>query len=85
MQFTEQELASLCSDDTFWKRRLESDFNFSGAGTARTSGWKFIYRGLFNPRGAYESYRRIHSAKHNFLCLSLCVGVSIYVVSHALA
>ena len=24
----------------------ESDFNFSGAGTARISGWKFIYKKL---------------------------------------
>lgn len=47
---TNKTFATLCSDDTFWKRRLESDFNFSGAGTARTSGWKFIYRGLFNPQ-----------------------------------
>ncbi|KAF5378889.1 hypothetical protein D9615_006986 [Tricholomella constricta] len=47
---TNQFFAAVCSDDTFWRRRLQSDFNFSGAGTARTSGWKFIYRGLFNPR-----------------------------------
>jgi SCF-associated factor 1 len=46
--------SSLPSDlavlDTFWKRKLQLDFNFSGHGTARTSGWKFIYRGLSNPR-----------------------------------
>lgn len=40
----------LCADDMFWKRKLQSDFNFSGAGTARTSGWKLIYKGLHNPR-----------------------------------
>ncbi|KDR80661.1 hypothetical protein GALMADRAFT_241020 [Galerina marginata CBS 339.88] len=40
----------LCTDDTVWKRKLSEDFNFSGQGTARTSGWKFIYRGLFKPR-----------------------------------
>ena len=42
--------ATLVSDDLFWKRKLQEDFNFSGAGTARTSGWKFIYRGLSNPK-----------------------------------
>ena len=41
----------LCSDDTLWKQKLQSDFNFSGEATARTSGWKFIYRGLSKPRG----------------------------------
>jgi len=40
----------ISSDDTFWKRRLESDFNFANAETARNSGWKFIYRGIFKPR-----------------------------------
>jgi SCF-associated factor 1 len=47
---TNRFFASLCADDTFWKRKLLSDFNFSGIGTARTSGWKFIYKGLRNPR-----------------------------------
>lgn len=44
----------LCSDETLWKGLLQSDFNFSGAGTARTSGWKFIYQRLFKPRGEFE-------------------------------
>lgn len=47
---TNRFFAAVCSDDTFWQRRLESDFNFTGAGSARTSGWKFIYRGLFKPK-----------------------------------
>ncbi|KAF9461207.1 regulator of chromosome condensation 1/beta-lactamase-inhibitor protein II [Collybia nuda] len=47
---TNKFFAEVCSDDTFWKRKLKRDFNFSGTGTARMSGWKFIYRGLFNPR-----------------------------------
>lgn len=42
--------ALLASDGTFWKLRCQSDFNFSGAGTARTSGWKFIYSRLSKPR-----------------------------------
>jgi len=47
---TNRHFNALLSDDLFWKRKLEQDFNFSGAGTARTSGWKFIYRGLAKPR-----------------------------------
>ncbi|KAL1723026.1 regulator of chromosome condensation 1/beta-lactamase-inhibitor protein II [Schizophyllum commune] len=47
--------ALICADDTFWKIRVKEDFNFTGAGTARTSGWKFIYRGLYNPRGAQDA------------------------------
>lgn len=46
-----QSLSVLCNDDTLWKHKLSEEFNFSGQGTARTSGWKFIYRGLFKPRG----------------------------------
>ncbi|KAF8966329.1 regulator of chromosome condensation 1/beta-lactamase-inhibitor protein II [Flammula alnicola] len=45
--------AVLCADDTLWKGKLSEDFNFSGQGTARTSGWKFIYKGLFKPRGYF--------------------------------
>lgn len=30
---------------------MREDFNFDGSGTARRSGWKFIYRGLYKPRG----------------------------------
>ncbi|KAH7890788.1 regulator of chromosome condensation 1/beta-lactamase-inhibitor protein II [Phlebopus sp. FC_14] len=41
---------TLCNDDTFWKRKLQQDFNFSDEDTARSSGWKFIYRGLSHPR-----------------------------------
>lgn len=47
---TSKLFAVLCSDDTVWKRKLEADFNFTGEGTARTSGWKTIYRGLWNPK-----------------------------------
>lgn len=53
--------ATVCNDDTFWKRRLQVDFNFTGAGTARTSGWKFIYKGLSQPQGMMHgpSYERV--------------------------
>ncbi|KNZ74628.1 SCF-associated factor 1 [Termitomyces sp. J132] len=47
---TSKFFAAVSSDDTFWQRRLQTDYNFSGAGTARTSGWKLIYRGIFKPR-----------------------------------
>ncbi|KAL0953834.1 hypothetical protein HGRIS_005011 [Hohenbuehelia grisea] len=43
---TNKSLAELGDDDTFWKRKLLEDFNFSTAGTARTTGFKFIYKGL---------------------------------------
>ncbi|KAF9554501.1 RCC1/BLIP-II [Agrocybe pediades] len=49
----------LCSDDTLWKHKLSEDYNFSGEGTARTSGWKFIYRGLFKPRGEDKGNGRL--------------------------
>ena len=39
-------LALLGSDELLWKRKLKDDFNFDGNVSARTSGWKFIYRGL---------------------------------------
>lgn len=47
---TSKFFAVLCSDDAVWRRKLASDFNYSGAGTARTSGWKVIYRGMHKPK-----------------------------------
>ena len=38
------------TDDMLWKRKLAADYNFTGSETARTSGWKFIYQRLRNPR-----------------------------------
>lgn len=61
----------LCSDDTLWKRKLQSDFNFSGQGTARTSGWKFIYRGLSKPRGRFRFF-----AINNYIYLCDCIQYS---------
>ncbi|PSR71035.1 hypothetical protein PHLCEN_2v13083 [Hermanssonia centrifuga] len=40
----------LSSDETFWKRKIEEDFNFSVSDTARTTGWKFLYKSLSNPK-----------------------------------
>ncbi|KDQ61371.1 hypothetical protein JAAARDRAFT_30797 [Jaapia argillacea MUCL 33604] len=47
---TNRFFAKLCNDNTFWKRKIQDDFNFSGANTARTAGWKFIYKGLSRPK-----------------------------------
>lgn len=40
---------SVLSDEAFWHRRIEQDFNFSGSDTARQTGWKFLYKRLSNP------------------------------------
>ncbi|KAF7308474.1 RCC1/BLIP-II protein [Mycena chlorophos] len=48
---TNKFFATLCADELLWQRRLKADFNFSDAGTARTSGWRFIYRNIYNPKG----------------------------------
>ncbi|CAE6451761.1 unnamed protein product [Rhizoctonia solani] len=42
--------ALVCGDDTFWKRKTSNEYNFEGAGSARTSGFKHLYRGLRHPR-----------------------------------
>lgn len=43
----------LTNDNTFWKRKLECEFNFSGKDTARTTGWKRIYMGMLKPMVFY--------------------------------
>jgi SCF-associated factor 1 len=45
-----KEFAILCSDDTFWKRKLKEDYNFSDVASARTKGYKFLYKGVHNTR-----------------------------------
>jgi len=42
--------APIATDETFWKRKLAADYNFPVSRTAGTSGWKFIYQRLRNPR-----------------------------------
>ncbi|KAI0318375.1 RCC1/BLIP-II [Amylostereum chailletii] len=42
--------AAVCFDDTFWKRKCQEDFNFTSAETARTSGWKALYKGIHRPK-----------------------------------
>ena len=41
---------NLTSDETFWKRKLQEDYNFPESDTARTTGWKFIYKRVANPK-----------------------------------
>ena len=43
---TNRALYRLTSDETFWKRKIEADFNFPISKTARTAGWKFLYQRL---------------------------------------
>lgn len=41
---------TLCSDDTFWRLKLQRDYNFTAnADTARENGWKVIYKGIRRP------------------------------------
>ncbi|KAF9519464.1 hypothetical protein BS47DRAFT_1468626 [Hydnum rufescens UP504] len=40
--------AILCSDDTFWKRKLREDFNYSIT-DARNKGFRLLYRGIRRP------------------------------------
>lgn len=47
---TDRFFSRLCNDDTFWKRKLQEDFNFTDERTARITGWKQIYRGLSDPK-----------------------------------
>ncbi|KAF8587910.1 RCC1/BLIP-II [Ramaria rubella] len=47
---TSKDYAKLCSDDTFWKRKLKEDYNFSDASSARTKGYKFLYKGVHNAK-----------------------------------
>ena len=45
-----KDFAALCNDDTFWKRKLKEDYNFSDIATARTRGYKFLYKGVHNAK-----------------------------------
>ena len=51
----------LTSDETFWHRKLQEDFNFTGSETARKNGWKFLYSRLSHPRVFVWGYALIHS------------------------
>ena len=47
---TNRFFALIMSDGIFWRQKLATDYNFTGSGTNRTSGWKFIYLRLGKPR-----------------------------------
>ncbi|PCH36203.1 RCC1/BLIP-II [Wolfiporia cocos MD-104 SS10] len=47
---TNQYFYNLASDEAYWHRRIQEDFNFSGHETARTSGWKFLYKRFARPK-----------------------------------
>ena len=40
---------TIVNDESLWHKRIQQDFNFSGAETARHTGWKFLYKRLSNP------------------------------------
>ena len=46
----DRHFAQLTSDETFWHRKIEEVYNFSGSETARKNGWKFLYRRFSHPR-----------------------------------
>ncbi|GJJ10996.1 hypothetical protein Clacol_005225 [Clathrus columnatus] len=41
-----KDFSVVCGDDTFWKRKVNEDYNFPDASSARTKGYKFLYRGI---------------------------------------
>ncbi|EJD41140.1 hypothetical protein AURDEDRAFT_169731 [Auricularia subglabra TFB-10046 SS5] len=47
---TSKDFANLIDDDTFWQRKLESEYSFTSRETARKTGWKVIYRGMHRPQ-----------------------------------
>jgi SCF-associated factor 1 len=74
---TSRFFTDITNDDTFWKRRIQSDFNFDVQNTARNSGWKFIYRGLRHPKtfvwgcvahqsGRYERLSNLHDSERSW-------------------
>ncbi|OSX65942.1 hypothetical protein POSPLADRAFT_1165938 [Postia placenta MAD-698-R-SB12] len=42
--------SQLASDEPFWHRKVQEDFNFPTSDTARNAGWKFLYRKLSIPK-----------------------------------
>ena len=64
---TNKFFALIAADDAFWKLKLAVDYNFTGSETARTSGWKFIYQKLRNPRvfvWGYVAFPSFHVMRH---------------------
>ena len=66
--------ALIASDEAFWKRKLGADYNFTRSGTARTSGRKFIYQRLRNPRvfvWGCVTFSFCYAVRHSFICRSI--------------
>lgn len=68
---TNRRFHELSDDEALWKLKCFQDFNFSGSQTSRTSGWKFIYKGLSNPKVYVWGY--VVESIVSFLCLVLTV------------
>ena len=63
--------ALIMSDDGLWRRRLALGYNFTGSGTNRTNGWKFIYLRLGKPRlfaWGYVYFYPVLSRKDPLIC-----------------
>jgi SCF-associated factor 1 len=75
---TNKLFAAVCADETFWRRRCQTDFNFTSRETARRSGWKNLYRGLRHPRifvwGSVITLFRHFQAVTRFLCSARANG-----------
>jgi len=64
--------ALVATDEKFWKRKLAIDYNFTGSETARTSGWKFLYQRLRNPRVFVWGYTTFSSSQDLFANGLMC-------------
>ncbi len=69
---TNRFFSSVVSDEIFWHRRIQEDFNFSGSDTARKTGWKIIYKRLSNSHVYVWGYVSTSFAliiAHSWLCI----------------
>jgi len=67
--------ALIANDETFWKRKLAIDYNFTGSETGRTNGWKSLYRRFRNPRIFVWGYVTPSSR--------YCAGTFIFSLMHS--
>lgn len=47
---TNKLFALVATDETFWRRKLAIDHNFTGWETNKTNGWKFVYQKINKPQ-----------------------------------
>lgn len=64
---TNKSFYTLAKDDLLWKRKIKEDFNFPESDTARTTGWKFIYQRLSNPKVYVWGFVDRSSTLHQYL------------------